>query len=227
MITPIVSVIIPVYNGEKYISRCLRSLTSQTINDSKFEVVIVNDGSEDNTVEIIQKFKENLNIVVVENPLKTGLPAALNKGIRQAKGQYVIRVDSDDYVHSEYLNVMLLYLNMNNHYDAVACDYFEVNDLEDIIRRVNCSEEPIGCGIMFRYEQLVDIGLYDESMKYHEDKDLRHRFCQKYNVERLVLPLYRYRKHDTNMTKDTENMEKYMGELSKKHSHDFRGENVK
>ena len=136
--------------------------------------------------------------------------------------KFIIRVDSDDYVFNEYLNIMSLFLRFNTDYDAVCCDYLEVDDQENVLRRVDASHEPIGCGIMFRHEHLVDIGLYDEEMHYHEDKDFRHRFCEKYSIHRLELPLYRYRKHEKNMTNNKKDCDLYLEKLTKKHAWDFK-----
>lgn len=77
--------------------------------------------------------------------------------------------------------------------------------------------DPIGCGIMFRIEQLIDIGLYDDGFLSHEDKDLRIRFEKKYSIHRVELPLYRYRRHDSNMTNDSELMDERMKSLREKH----------
>ena len=79
--------------------------------------------------------------------------------------------------------------------DAVACDYFLVNDTEEVIERKNCLTDPIGCGVMFRKDQLVNIGLYDEDFLRHEERDLRLRFVKEHKIYRLELPLYRYRRH--------------------------------
>lgn len=216
---PRISVIVPVYNCEKYIGRCIRSLLSQKYERRDFEIIIINDGSTDKTSFALELFKEE--IVLVEHDSQKGLPASLNSGIKKAKGQYIIRLDADDYVHAEYLNFLCLYLDMNHEYEAVSCDYLEVDDHENVLRKVNCDREPIGCGIMFRVAPLIEIGLYDEEMIVHEDKDLRHRFEEKYQIKRIDIPLYRYRKHYNNMTNDSEKMTEYMEKLSGKHSHDF------
>ena len=104
--------------------------------------------------------------------------------------------------------------------DAIACDYILVDDHEEVLARKNCIEEPIACGIMFRTEQLIDIGLYDESFLLHEERDLRIRFLKKYSIHRLELPLYRYRRHNANMTNNTEFHAHYMTNLIKKHGED-------
>jgi hypothetical protein len=102
--------------------------------------------------------------------------------------------------------------------DAVACDYLEVDDSENVLARRNCMEHPIGCGIMFRSEHLIDIGLYDDAQLMHEERDLRARFLQKYNICRVELPLYRYRRHPDNMTNDLTAWKHYEERLKAKHS---------
>lgn len=212
---PQISVIIPVYNQEKYINRCIRSLINQKFISDDFEIIVINDGSDDNTDKALNLFKDQIEYINYKE--NKGLPFALNQGLKQAKGRFVIRVDADDYVHSQYLNVMSLFLSLNDHYDAVACDYHLVDDHEQIIKTLNCLEEPIGCGIMFRMHQLIDVGLYDVEMKTHEDKDLRIRFEEKYTITRIELPLYRYRMHEFNMTKDEEKNQHYLNKLRIKH----------
>ena len=193
-----ISVIVPVYNREKFIGRCLRSLLSQSIGLNNFEILLVDDGSTDATNKIYESFSDEIRIMKHKKNL--GLPSALNTGIRKAKGRYIVRVDSDDYVNSEFLQILFLFIAENPKYDAVACDYYIVNDKEQTIKRANCSKSPIGCGIMFKTENLVEIGLYNEKFFLHEEKELRLRFEKKYSIERVALPLYRYRKHESNMT---------------------------
>lgn len=77
--------------------------------------------------------------------------------------------------------------------------------------------DPIACGIMFRVEHVIDIGLYDEDFLSREDEDLRLRFLKKYQIERIKLPLYRYRKHENNMTNDPESMHYFQCLLNQKH----------
>ena len=104
--------------------------------------------------------------------------------------------------------------------DAVACDYFLVDDNEEIIARKNCIEDPIACGILFRKDHLIQIGLYDESFLIHEERDLRVRFLEKYSIARLELPLYRYRRHKNNITNNKVISEKHLKRLKDKHGND-------
>lgn len=215
---PLVSVIVAVYNQEKFIGRCLRSLLHQTIPHESYEIIVVNDGSTDRTPYALELFHDAIHPITNEKNI--GLPASINRGIMAAKSQYIVRVDSDDYVNLNFLNFLHFYLDQNRYADAVACDYLLVNDAEEVLERANCMDRPIACGIMFRKQQLIDIGMYDENFRCHEDQDLRIRFEKKYSISRLELPLYRYRRHENNITNDSEAMEHHRQNLIRKHGFD-------
>ena len=101
--------------------------------------------------------------------------------------------------------------------DAVACDYLLVDDKEEVIERKNCIKDPIGCGIMFKSSHLFEIGLYDEKFLLSEEKELRYRFEKKYKIHRLELPLYRYRRHERNISNDQEALDHHDKKLKQKH----------
>ena len=84
-----ISVIIPVYNQELYISRCLRSLFSQKFSSKNYEIIVIDDGSNDQTKDILNKYKDD--ITIIKNIKNKGLPFCLNSGIRAAKGNYIGR----------------------------------------------------------------------------------------------------------------------------------------
>lgn len=212
---PKISVIVAVYNQEKFIGRCLRSLLHQTIPHVDYEIIVINDGSTDRTQYALELFHDA--IVTITNESNLGLPASVNRGILAASSEYIVRVDSDDYVNLNFLNFLSFYLDQNQYADAIACDYLLVDDAEKVLGRVNCLDQPIACGIMFRKQQLIDIGLYDESFRCHEEQDLRIRFEKEYSIARLELPLYRYRRHENNITNDKKSMELYRQNLLTKH----------
>ena len=216
---PLVSVIVAAYNQERFIGRCLRSLLHQTIPHDDYEIIVVNDGSTDKTAYALELFcdPQYSTVKVITNETNLGLPASLNRGIREARAEYLVRVDSDDFVNVNFLNFLCFYLESNPSADAVACDYLLLDDEEEVLGRANCMEAPIACGIMFRKEQLEEIGLYDESFRLHEERELRIRFEKKYRIHRLELPLYRYRRHEGNMTNDQEAMDWHHQQLIKKH----------
>ena len=211
----VVTVIVPVFNQEKFIGRCLRSLLAQDFKKEEFEIIVVNDGSKDKTSYALNMFKEDITILT--NKINKGLPFCLNKAIKKSRSRYIVRVDADDYVNENFLKFLVLYLELNNNLDAIACDYYTVDNDENVIKKKNCLKDPIACGILFRTEQIVDIGLYDEQFLLHEEKDLRIRFLKKYNIERVKLPLYRYRLHENNNTKNKKKMRHHFKRLKKKH----------
>ncbi len=212
---PAVSLVIAVRNQEKYIGRCIRSILNQTYARQEYEVIVVNDASTDNTQFALELFESEIRLI--NNEKQKGLPGSLNIGIRAARGRFVVRIDGDDYVHTEYVNILSMHLALNPWMDAVACDYNLVTNNDEVIERMNCEEKPIGCGIMFRIDQLVELGLYDEQFMLHEDRDLRIRFLEKHQIHRVALPLYRYRRHEDNMTNDHGAMSGYMNQLEAKH----------
>lgn len=219
---PKVSVIVAAYNQERYIGRCLRSLLHQSLPHADYEIVVIDDGSTDRTAYALGLFTDRFDapIRVITNNTNLGLPASLNRGIKAARAPYIVRVDSDDFVNTNFINFLYYYLESNQYADAVACDYLLLDDAENVIERANCSEKPIACGIMFRKEQLIEIGLYDEEFRCHEERELRIRFEKKYKINRLELPLYRYRRHDSNITNNVAEMEAHRKSLILKHGAD-------
>ncbi len=210
-----VSVIVAAHNEERFIGRCIRSLLAQRFPRDKFEIVVVNDGSTDRTPMILASF--GADIRVLTNETNIGLPASINRAVHTIHSKYLVRVDADDYVNGSFLDVLYMFLAENPDLDAVACDYLLVDDREDVLGRRNCMDEPIACGIMFRTDQLLDVGLYDETFLLHEDRDLRVRFLEKHMIHRIPLPLYRYRRHSDNITNDTAAMEHHYQRLIDKH----------
>ena len=94
-----VSVIIPVYNVEKYLPKCLESVTAQTY--ANLEIICVNDGSPDNSSAILEEYAKKDGRIIIINQENTGLSGARNTGIRAASGEYIVFVDSDDWIDAE------------------------------------------------------------------------------------------------------------------------------
>lgn len=120
-----VSVIVPVYNVEKYIKKCLDSLVNQTLDG--VEIIVVNDGSPDNSQKIIDEYTKkykNVKSYIKENG---GLSDARNYGIKKATGEYISFVDSDDYIRNDMLEIMYNYA-IKEDLDVVVCDSINVYD---------------------------------------------------------------------------------------------------
>lgn len=121
-----ISIVIPLFNVERYIESCLRSFENQKYKD--FEIIIVNDGSQDNSVAIVENIikKSKIKIKLLHQK-NSGVSAARNTGIINAQGEFICFVDADDMVTPEYLSKMFYEINRNNH-DIVICDYEYVNE---------------------------------------------------------------------------------------------------
>ena len=197
----LISVVVPVFNAEKYIARCIRSIKAQNIPKKNYEIIVIDDGSTDNSGKEIAKQKSS-NIKIIKNKKNLGLPSSLNIGIKAAVGMYVVRVDADDWVHKNFLDILANFLFINKKLDAVACDYWVSNKNEINLKVQNCEKKPIGCGIMFRIQQLFELGLYDVKFKYAEEEALRKLFLKNYSITRIPLNLYRYRQHKNNRSKN-------------------------
>lgn len=210
-----VSLIITTYNYAAYVERAIRSALEQSLAKSDFEVIVVNDCSTDHTVEVLKNYENEVRIFNLEENL--GLAGARNFGIKKAKGQFIVFLDADDYMHKDLLHTEKLFLSENNSLDAVSCDYWLVDERGRHIEHINAEEKPIACGIMFRKDFLFHVGLYDQSFRAREEEELRMRWTNKYNIYNIIVPLYRYRMHDTNLTKNKEEMDKYSELLDSKH----------
>jgi len=210
-----ISVIITTYNYQNYIERAIRSVLDQSISKRSYEIIVVNDASTDRTKKVLANYEDDVRVINLDK--NVGLAAARNIGIKKAKGQFVVFLDADDYIHRDLLLIQNCFLSENNSLDAVSIDYYTVDERGSHLEHVNSENKPIACGIMFRKDLLYDIGLYDESFRAREEEDLRKRFLKKNKIYNIILPLYRYRKHGQNLTTDKKKMKKYKIKLNKKH----------
>lgn len=125
----LISIIVPVYNAEKYIKNCINSLLKQTY--SNFELILIDDGSIDKSYEICNQFARIDNRIKLYRQKNGGASAARNTGLKYAKGSYLIFVDSDDYVSINYLKNLYLAAKQND-FDVVQCKlkviYQQIND---------------------------------------------------------------------------------------------------
>lgn len=120
-----ISVIVPVYNVEKYLKRCINSILNQTFKN--FELILVNDGSTDNSLNICKNYKEKDGRIQLISQTNKGLSAARNTGLKYAKGKYVCFVDSDDFIEKEYLSLLLSNIEKYNS-DIAMCEYYLTNE---------------------------------------------------------------------------------------------------
>lgn len=163
-----VSIIVPVYNVEKYLRRCMDSLISQTFND--IEIIAVNDGSTDNSLEILEEYKLNDNRVKIINKLNTGVSDSRNIGIANANGEYIAFVDSDDWIDLDMINRMYKKVKLNDS-DIVMCSYIREFETHSKGKNLNLPKE-----VIYENEKVIElnrkiIGPINEELKNNDGID--------------------------------------------------------
>jgi len=213
MNNPKVSVIIPVYNGEQYIAQAIKSALSQTYNN--VEVLVINDGSTDNTYTKIKPWLPSVKYVYQENK---GLAAARNTGIRNSTGELIGFLDHDDLWLPEKLEIQVNYLL--KHKDISLVHSKTEMKYEGNIERIpdpplskaidKCFKELFfrnqiaGATVLLKKSCLDQIGLFDERMFFGEDYELWLRMSRFFLIGYIDRVLYLYRQHSSNMSTNFE-----------------------
>ncbi|MGL5963481.1 MAG: glycosyltransferase family 2 protein [Fusobacteriaceae bacterium] len=132
------SVIIPAYNVENYIERCIESVCNQT--EKNLEIIVVNDGSTDKTKKKLEKFQKKDKRIIVINKVNGGLSSARNAGINIAKGEYICHLDGDDWIEKTAYEKMLN-LAIEKNLDIVISDYYDDYDNKKIVKNYDIKLE--------------------------------------------------------------------------------------
>lgn len=199
-----VSVIIPTLNSAEYLEKSIRSILDQTYEN--IEVIVVDDGSDDSTVDIVEEISDGRNNIKLIERESSGIPSARNRGISEATGYYIANQDSDDISHEERLETQIEKIQERN-LDAIGTGTHDIDDngsilfRRNVIESINSSDVRQGCPIihgtaLIKREVLNELGGYDTNFPVAEDKDLWVRMDRKdYNLGNVDLPLYRFRRH--------------------------------
>ena len=186
---PRISVIMSVYNSERFLREAVDSILSQTFRD--FEFIIINDGSSDSSLNILKKYAEQDNRILLINQENIGLTKSLNKAIELTNGELIARMDADDISRPERFAQQVAYLDSNPDCVALGCEVMQVDMDGDPIcpMDIPLSHEKIeallltGNGgairhpaVMLRRETLITIGKYRDKFQTAQDLDLFLRF---------------------------------------------------
>lgn len=125
------SIIIPVYNGENFLKRCLQSIFNQTNFSFEFEVIVINDGSTDGTLLILNKYKSEYSNFIFRNQINSGTGTARNNGLDLANGKFIWFVDSDDYLEKDAFKVIEKYCFVNDNNITLAFNYYKNNNKQE------------------------------------------------------------------------------------------------
>ena len=189
------SIIIPVLNEEKNIDRLLETIHDQTYSQDNYEIIFVDGGSKDKTIEYIQKHTEFSNIRIIDNPKKTA-QHAMNIGIDNAKGKYIIRLDAHSFYCNNYFEELVNTLTNNSEvgnvggvwlgegdntvgkaYAKVLSTFFGVGSSDFRISNEEKYVNTVPFGA-FRKDEIVKIGKYDSRLERNEDFELNLRYIQ-------------------------------------------------
>ena len=194
--TPAVSNIITSYNYAAYITRAIRSCLAQKFCD--VEIIVVDDASTDDTISVIDTWM--YNITLIRNETNMGVAASRNVGLKAARAPFVIMLDADDYITKYACFILKEYCESNNELLATACVYIKVDENENVIGRCSAKDEPISCGVMYRTDLLRALNGYNNNIRHREEEEMRRRIGERYVVDYLRMPLYRYCIHGKNKT---------------------------
>ncbi len=207
---PLVSVYITNHNYGGYLKRAIASVLNQTLKN--FELIIIDDGSTDNSKKIINSYKKNNKIIKIFQKNR-GLTVSNNLALRLSKGKYIMRLDADDWLDNNALEVMANTLERRPEVGLVFPDYFEVDRTGKIInlvrrhnfKKVKLHDQPAhGACTLIRKNCLEKIGGYNEKYDRQDGYYLWIKFIQKYKVLNINLPLFFYRKHDNSLSNNEE-----------------------
>lgn len=213
----LLSIIVPVYNVEEYIRPCIESIFRQGLDEDCFEVIIVNDGTKDHSMEVIQDIIEQHKNIIVLNQENQGLSVARNNGITMAKGEYILMPDSDDLLIENSLKPLLIKA-LDTKADMVVADFIEIDNEainefisapprqqhsnptfiektgeQYFLEYLNPLKGYIWC-ILFRKSFLIENGIKFFSGIYVQDKPFLHESCIKASLcikAQWLLNIYR------------------------------------
>ncbi len=216
MISPKVTVLMSVYNGQYFLANAIQSILDQSYVD--FEFLIIDDGSTEPLDHILRRYKDNR--IVIRRQKNLGLTRSLNKGLSMARGAYIARMDADDVSLPNRLETQVHELDSDGGLDLVGC-YFDIVDGEGrLIERKELITDPVyrlwrlqfhnnyGHGtVMLRKKSVLDAGSYDENLSYAQDYDLWSRISTRNNTRIIPDVLYLYRMVEDGMQASVKNYE--------------------
>lgn len=201
MNAPKVTVLMSVYNGERYLREAIDSILNQCFED--FEFLIINDASADNTEEILKNYKDS-RIKVIINKKNLGLTKSLNKGLKIAKGEYIARMDSDDISLPKRLEEEVKVLDLDGNIGLVGTYCFVMDEEGRILSRLSSLSKSIKNGlmsvnqfvhssVMIRKKCLDATGYYREEFKFAQDYDLWLRISESFKIMNIPKYLHKWR----------------------------------
>lgn len=208
-IPPRLSIIMPVYNAERYVEEALKSLLSQTFDD--FELIIINDGSTDNTLKILNDFLEDKRIFI-HSQSNQGVVTALNKGVKLAKGKHIARADADDYFCPTRLKIQYQFIERHSNIALLTSNFYKLypDGFRLLVELPTChnsllhdlfiANRIMHGSVMIRKDSLLKAGGYSASWKHLEDYELWFRLTRVGQISNIPEPLSTMRIHEGSLS---------------------------
>jgi len=208
-IPPLVSIVLPTYNGAKYISRAIESVKFQDYLN--WELLVIIDGSDDNTEDIVKKYqKTDSRIVLIKNEQNIKLVKTLNKGLLIAQGEYIARIDDDDvWIDAHKLSEQIDFLTKNKDYALVGTQFETENENGVSLKKINlpmtdkkirehllCYNSFCHSSVVFNKEVAMFVGCYSDILTHAEDWDLWLKIGIKKKFFIINKPMVRYLSRD-------------------------------
>lgn len=208
-----VTVLLAVYNGERYLTNAIESILAQTFSD--FEFLIIDDGSNDGTKDILGKYAKEKRIVLIRNKENIGLTNSLNKGLKFARGDYIARQDADDISLPDRLKRQVNFLDSNAGVAILGTNLKHIDSMGTPMKRQpkpyptssgvlswmlffrNCLQHPT---VMMRRNVTEKLGGYNAQLPLCQDYELWLRASFKYRLSNLPDILVKYRCHTDNLS---------------------------
>lgn len=206
-----ISVILPVYNAEKYLSEAIESVLNQTLKD--FELICINDGSTDSSEFIIKKYQSLDSRIILISRDNKGLINTLNEGLKKAKYNFIARMDADDICDPVRFKLQLSYLQKHKEVAVVGTEFLTIDSDGVLIGNSSKAKSPLlikslllfGCPVahptVMINRNLLGGFEYDHGYECAEDYELWCRVSEKYRIATLAVPLLKYRILDTSISR--------------------------
>jgi len=230
-----VTVYIPSKSYGKYLKQAIESVLSQTLQE--WEILIICDGAVDETEQIADEYKDKYpeKIKVFKNDEPKGLQACANLALKEAKGEYIMRLDADDYLDENALLIMAHYLDKNKEKALVYPNYIYIDEKGsildvDIRKRIGDEAKLLdlpahGACTMIRKNVLEELGGYSEEYDVQDGYDLWLKVINKYPVGNVTTPLFYYRQHGESATKNQDKILDIRGKIKRMHAQNKTGAN--
>lgn len=223
---PKVTIIVPIYNAEKYLYACVDSVLEQTYKD--FELLLIDDGSKDNSGIICDEYAKKDGRIRVFHKQNGGVSSARNMGLDNAIGEWILFVDADDYITPECLGVLMSTSNLTC-VDIIQYSYFRVTEHGNVLKRKSdcgntrflTKKQYISsrkmtfcvCGTLYRHFTVKNIR-FDETLKLAEDQlFVMQAMRGAENVAKIEIPMYAYRINPRSVTHNSRSQDAYQSML--------------